>query len=108
MEPVRPPLRTPFGISSVDGRRGAVGGAVEWPMEIQKNNDPQGGRAGEATICKAAPQGAYDDGKTWGRLLPAALEEEGEDDLVEALGDVDGDVVDAVLHGALLEVGLLT
>ena len=43
-----------------------------------------------------------------GGLLPAALEEEGEDNLVEALGDVDGDVVDAVLHGALLEVGLLT
>ena len=40
--------------------------------------------------------------------MPAALEEEGEDDLVEALGDVDGDVVDAVLHGALLEVGLLS
>lgn len=42
-----------------------------------------------------------------GRLLFAAFEEEGEEDLVEALCDVDGDVVDAVLHGALLEVGLL-
>ena len=37
----------------------------------------------------------------------AAFEEEGENDLVEALGDVDGDVVDAVLQGALLQVGLL-
>ena len=38
----------------------------------------------------------------------AAFEEEGENDLVEALGDVDGDVVDAVLHCALLEIGLLS
>ena len=38
----------------------------------------------------------------------AAFEEEGKDYLVEALGDVDGDVVDAVLHCALLEVGLLS
>ena len=46
--------------------------------------------------------------RRWGGgLLFAAFEEEGEDDLVEALCDVDGDVVDAVLHGALLEVGLL-
>lgn len=35
-----------------------------------------------------------------GRLVFASLQEEWEEDLVEALGDVDGDVVNAVLHGA--------
>lgn len=32
-----------------------------------------------------------------------AFEEEGEEELVEALGDVDGDIVDAILHGTLAE-----
>ena len=40
-------------------------------------------------------------------LLFAALEKEGEEDLVESLSYVDGDVVDAILEGALLELGLL-
>ena len=36
-------------------------------------------------------------------MVFAAFEEEGEEELVEVLGDVEGDVVDAILHGALAE-----
>jgi hypothetical protein len=35
----------------------------------------------------------------------ASLKEEGEEDLVEALSDIDGDVVDTILHGSLTECG---
>ena len=38
-----------------------------------------------------------------GLVAFAAFEQEGEEELVEALGDVEGDVVDAILHGALAE-----
>lgn len=41
-------------------------------------------------------------------LYFAAFEQEGKHHLMESLGCVDGDVVDAVLHGEVLQVGLLT
>lgn len=44
---------------------------------------------------------------TIGLLLLAALEEERKQYLVEALGDIDGDIVDVILHGSLAQGGEL-
>lgn len=71
----------------------------------------QCGRTKSCThVCRRYPGGGAGrwsrEKEGWG-LLPAAFEEEGEDDLVETLGDVDGDVVDVVLLGVALQFGLL-